>query len=279
MNELVGCPVAIGGIGGSGTRMVASLMHNLGYYLGDDLNDAFDNLWFTLIFKRRSILLERPEIIRRFIAIFLARMQGKVAPTDTEREMVRCLTGQDRLQHPSEWLTIRANSFFDSISSKFPEQPWGWKEPNVHIIINRFFEVTNDLKYIHVYRHPLDMSVSANQNQLINWGPIFLDRNITVEPRDSLAYWCVAHKRILDLYKMWPSRIMMLQFELLCADPELYCSEICHFLGAKLPESALLNFRKLIKRPQSVGRYKRIELEQYMPHDLHYVRKLGFLLT
>jgi hypothetical protein len=37
-------PVAIGAIGGSGTRVGAGLLTILGYYIGDDLNEEFDNL-------------------------------------------------------------------------------------------------------------------------------------------------------------------------------------------------------------------------------------------
>lgn len=37
-------PVAIGGVGGSGTRVVAEIVRSLGYYLGGDLNSANDNL-------------------------------------------------------------------------------------------------------------------------------------------------------------------------------------------------------------------------------------------
>jgi hypothetical protein len=54
--------VAIGGVGGSGTRLGAALLQVLGYYIGDDLNESLDNLWFTLLFKRRSILLENLDL-------------------------------------------------------------------------------------------------------------------------------------------------------------------------------------------------------------------------
>ena len=49
-------PVAIGGVGGSGTRLIAQLLMELGVYMGSDRNDANDNLWFTLLFKRIEIL-------------------------------------------------------------------------------------------------------------------------------------------------------------------------------------------------------------------------------
>ena len=49
-------PVAIGGVGGSGTRLIAQILHEAGFYLGDDLSYAIDNLWFTLLFRRLEIL-------------------------------------------------------------------------------------------------------------------------------------------------------------------------------------------------------------------------------
>jgi hypothetical protein len=49
-------PVIIGGVGGSGTRLIAQMLKELGFYLGSDLNSANDNLWFTLLFKRIEIL-------------------------------------------------------------------------------------------------------------------------------------------------------------------------------------------------------------------------------
>ncbi len=45
-------PVVIGGVGGSGTRVVAAILSTLGFHLGNDLNESMDNLWTTLLFKR-----------------------------------------------------------------------------------------------------------------------------------------------------------------------------------------------------------------------------------
>ena len=45
-------PVVIGGVGGSGTRVLAEILSLFGFYLGNDLNGAKDNLVYTLLFKR-----------------------------------------------------------------------------------------------------------------------------------------------------------------------------------------------------------------------------------
>ena len=45
MNEYE--PVVISGIGGSGTRIVATIVRRYGYWLGDNINDAYDNIYFS----------------------------------------------------------------------------------------------------------------------------------------------------------------------------------------------------------------------------------------
>src|SRR5215469_6992799 len=100
-------PVAIGGIGGSGTRVVATFLHMLDYYLGDDLNESLDNLWFTLLFKRRSVLLEDEQDIRELILLFFSRMSGNTSLSDQQRMLIARVARQDRLQHSREWLAQR----------------------------------------------------------------------------------------------------------------------------------------------------------------------------
>ena len=48
-------PIVIGGIGGSGTRVVTQLLQSLGFDMGSDLNESLDDLGFTALFKRPSL--------------------------------------------------------------------------------------------------------------------------------------------------------------------------------------------------------------------------------
>jgi hypothetical protein len=98
------------------------------------------------------------------------------------------------------------------------------------------------------------MALSANQNQLQNWGPIFLDRDIAIEPRLSLSYWCAAHRRIMNVMRRWPERTMMIDFDALCATPDTYCLRIVRFLGVNLPTAELAKLIEFIHRPASAGR-------------------------
>ena len=68
--------VAIGGVGGSGTRLVAEIVERFGFYLGGSLNNKHDNLWFTLLFQRPCWFEQFPsdEEIAPAIALFCKAM-------------------------------------------------------------------------------------------------------------------------------------------------------------------------------------------------------------
>ena len=74
-------PIIIGGIGGSGTRVIAEILTLLDVYLGRALNKSLDNLWFTALFKRRDLFEKNPEIrkgeIREGLDILTEAMIGR----------------------------------------------------------------------------------------------------------------------------------------------------------------------------------------------------------
>lgn len=271
-------PIAIGGIGGSGTRVGALVLKLMDYYIGDDLNESMDNLWFTLLFKRRSILLESRDGFNRLATLFFARMSGDVEAAKAARSRVLRLAGQDRLQHSREWLLERASSFCDPYTSYRTDQAWGWKEPNTHIIIDRLLEFNLKLKYIHITRHPIDMALSSNQNQLSIWGPIFLISDFLLGPRSYLSYWCAVHRRITEIRRSWPERVIIIDVEVAWTNPGLFCSEIAGFTGASLSSDLIFKFAGLVRRPVSAGRYRGVSLGQFAPEDLAYVAALGYEL-
>jgi hypothetical protein len=273
--SLVNSPVAIGGIGGSGTRVVAAILRTLGYYLGDDLNESLDNLWFTLFFRRRSVLLEDDHGLQTLIRLFVARMSGNAPVSEEDRAAVSSLPMRHN-GHLREVLLKRAETFLSAGTLHQEGQPWGWKEPNTHVVVDKLLIQCPTLRYLHVMRHPLDMAFSANQDQLLLWGPLYLERDITLTPRASLSYWCAAHRRILQLAARWPQRIRLVSFDALCAMPQRHCLELAQSLGAGPSEDALAQITRLVQAPPSTGRFGRQDLAQFEPADLAYVRQVGY---
>ena len=156
--------IAIGGIGGSGTRAVAEFFINSNLFMGYDLNKSNDNLLYTLLFKHKDILVLPKNLFEQRVKLFYKIMATSQHISKDEINLLNEVAFQGSKQHTENWLSERVKSI--STSKRVLQKEWGWKEPNTHIIIDKILEITPDLKFIYVFRNGLDMAYSSNQNQL-----------------------------------------------------------------------------------------------------------------
>lgn len=118
------------------------------------------------------------------------------------------------------------------------------------------------------------MAHSSNQNQLKLWGPIFFnDYNTEISPKNSLRYWVIIHKRILLLKKKYPNRVLLLNFESLCSEPDEKIKEISLFCGENLDIEMIEYINSFIEVPSSIGRYKNFSFDSYNVEDIDYIKK------
>ncbi len=269
-------PVAVGGVGGSGTRLIALFLKRLDFHIGDDLNSALDNLWFTLLFKREEILSSNKAEFETLVNIFVKKMTLGDAYSQTEIGLVKRLASHDRSQHPISWLQERERSLLSRKPLLNQGRAWGWKEPNSHIVMERFQKKIPDMKYIHVVRNGLDMAYSDNQNQLKLWGRHFLGDNHQISPRFSLKYWHIVHRRVLEICEPMGSRFLFLNYDELCLSPSKSIKKLMNFLGVENSEVTVEELTGLVKVPKSFGRFKDFGLEEFDPVDVDFVKQLGF---
>jgi len=269
-------PVAIGGIGGSGTRLVAQILMDLGIYMGDDLNAANDNRWFTLLFKRTDILSLPDHEFEEIYRIFTRAMAGTCDFTAAEAGIVRCLAAVDRSQHTMAWLKQRAESLLADKTGPVQHKAWGWKEPNTHVVLDRLLRVEPEIRYIHVARNGLDMAYSANQNQLVLWGNYFLGAPVSTEPRNALKFWCAVHRRIMDIGRPMGSRFLFLNYDDLCQRPDVGLTKILNFLNMPVSELKIRDLVPAIAPPKSIGRFLQHGLGHFDDEDVAFVGSLGF---
>lgn len=271
-------PVAVGGVGGSGTRVVAEALRQLGFYMGRDLNESCDNLWFTLLFKRVEVLDLGAHEFELLVGLFLNAMRPGRPLTAEERALVVRLARDERPQHTSSWLRARADSLLAaSLADRDPRARWGWKEPNLHMVIDRWLPLEPELKYVHVIRNGLDMALSENQNQLHLWGESVLGKvDARATPRESLRFWCATHQRIVKLASANPERILLLNFDQLCRQPIEVWRDVLAFVDVEAVGEVLENLARGISPPAGMGRFKSLALEDVDPADVDYVRSLGF---
>ncbi len=89
-------PVAIGGVGGSGTRLVADIVSQCGFYLGSSLNGNLDNLWFTFLLKRPYWFTNFPSDDEIVKALRLFERWKNTKLEDSLRLLDSCMAGLTR---------------------------------------------------------------------------------------------------------------------------------------------------------------------------------------
>lgn len=111
-------PVIIGGVGGSGTRLVAQCLQEAGFFIGSDLNRSNDNLWFTFLFKRIEILDISDIEFNQLIEIFFKGMTGDGKFTNEQINLINELVYYNGTQRPKKWLQKRVKYLLINILSK-----------------------------------------------------------------------------------------------------------------------------------------------------------------
>jgi hypothetical protein len=269
-------PVAIGGVGGSGTRLIAQCLSELGFFMGHDLNEANDNLWFTLLFKRAGILTASEEACNELTEIFFKGMTGSDGFTKHQARLIKDLASRDREQHSAKSLKKRARSLLSKKPKLEPDARWGWKEPNSHIVLDRLAKYFRNMKYIHVVRNGLDMAHSRNQNQLELWGRYFIDGEFDTSPYYSLKYWCIIHRRVQEIGKSMGKNFLFLNYDNFCSNPVEGITELCGFLALDSVSIPVDRLSGLVNPPDSVGRFRQHGTEIFDEEDVAYVSELGF---
>ena len=159
-------PLVIGGMGGSGTRLVAELCSLFGYYLGDDLNIASDNLLYTLIFRRQGWFYKsykNPKKIKTGLSLLEKLLLKRYNLSIHELWMLLYAVADMTLHYRDErlWSYRRLQNILKNTGFINPNyRGWGWKEPNSYLLLQYMSEQFPDMKFIHTIRHGVDMAFS-----------------------------------------------------------------------------------------------------------------------
>lgn len=271
-------PIVIGGVGGSGTRLVTQILQQEGVSFGGEVNDSLDNLWFSLLFVRRTIFLKSPEEIRRLIWLFINAMRDCLPVPEELLPLLDEAARYDRGPALRKSVLQEArNSIVQNSTPLNGYEMWGWKQPNTHILVPILAQCIPKMKYIYVVRNGLDMAFSYNQNQLkYFWGDLLLEGEVDASPRNSLRYWVASYKRICSQRALLGNRLYILDFDLLCRNPVEQIEQLNRFLGLDVDDGNLEAVARTIVIPDSTGRYRDHDCGQLCSEDVEFVRALGF---
>lgn len=278
-------PVVIGGVGGSGTRVIAQIISEMGVDIGRDLNEPNDDLWMNLLFFRPYRIcagqFDTLESIHAGLMLMQRQHEGLALGISAKELRFLCLAlidlwktdnfGNKRLL----WCLRRLRHFlFSRPQSVAPPQYWGWKEPTSHFYIGQVLGYFRNARYIHVVRHGLDMAFSGNVNQVMRFGRLHDVESSS--PPDALRFWVAANRAAVRKMKEFDKRCLILRFEDLCLYPEETVKKIADFIGIRLGTPEIERFAGYVKRPGSIGRYRGRSLEGFDKEDLAALADFGY---
>ncbi len=274
--------VAVGGVGGSGTRVMARVLQKIGFDMGSDLNDSLDDLCFTALFKRPALwpLGQHTSDLVAALEIYLTG-RGVVTP-----QTISLVQHQERTQQllkeiGGEIAWLEKGSLADRAahlaSMGGAAEVWGWKEPNTHVVLPFLLAALPNLTYIHVIRHGVDMAFSSNQTQLQLWGQAFGNSSLEDDPfHRSVSYWCCTHRRMVELSRLHPGRIYLLRLESLFESQSDLAKDLSEFLNRPELATHLEQALSEIERPTTLGRHKTKETLSLSQENRATLESLGY---
>lgn len=244
-------PVFIGGVGGSGTRVVTELLKRTGFFMGDNLNSSNDYLDFSRLgFGLRQLM----------------QQYGVKTNAEINEYVFEKLNEINELMQAG---ILAAGGDFVG---------WGWKTPPNFMILEELLKYYGNIKYIHVIRDGLDMAYSSNLNQMKLWGFYFgIDSETALTPQLALKYWIAANKYAIELGRsLLQERFYLISFEQLCFEKELVVRNLLKFVGVEISDVSELS--DLISPPKTIGRHQKDNFSVFDNSDLKELQRMRCLI-
>jgi len=270
--------VAIGALGGSGTRIIAEILIRSGIYFGDILNYPNDNLIFTSLFKSpKWYKSASQEKLKSRLKIFDKFMNCDILTFSEKYELFKS-TVQNKTVARDYWFYYK--TFFRKKLVNNVDY-WGWKEPNTQIYLNEINNFYPNIKYVHVLRNGLDMAFSQNKYQLKNWGfkyHIYFDEldNDKETSIKQLDYWIESTKEVLIHQEKLKGRFYLLNYTDFCTNPQKEIDKLLSFLEINIDDSNKLSLSKLVKKTSSFNRHKKNDISHFRSDQIEFLNTVGF---
>jgi hypothetical protein len=227
-------PIVGFGTGGSGTRVVAQILHSAGVYIGPELNPASDAKVMMPFLRRvdRSGWIEQ----------VLAGNASRLAPPDPDA--LAGLLGSVKLQR-------------QGIAAE--DGRWGWKAPRTIYMLPLVHHAFPDVRTVQLVRDGRDMAYSRNQNQLRVYGDVIVgDIPDAPDPVRSIMLWSRVNLAAIRYAEArMPGQHLVLRYEDLCDDPATGAARLLGHIGIEPSRELLDKAAEQIAPSSSRGRWRR----------------------
>lgn len=281
-------PIVVGGMAGSGTRLPARILAELGVYMGKDLNYPFDNLTYSQLFLRSKWFFEKainnPELLTSAFESFIISSFHRIDSEDSTQTKLleECLNDKNHL-FQLQWRKERAEKMISVLPPDLDSiNHWGWKEPHIDICMDYLPEIFPKMKFIYIVRNGLDMAyTTTNDNEQVKvWGPGLYgiapceDKLI---PKVCLQYWKGYYQKSQNLKAtIGEENYLELKFKDICSNPVGSIQKVAAFIGTEPDKCKVDGIAASITTPSSIDRYKTKDLSIFTEEDFEMVREVGF---
>ena len=221
-------PLIIGGLGGSGTRVLSWIARNGGLFMGSHVDRHEDAQPFS-------------QFYRHFAPRFLAL--GRRFPPQ-ERAQVDAFVDERLALHLTDL--------------PHPQHPWGIKNPRSILLLPYWHERFPDMRFIHVIRDGLDMAYSDNRVQLRRFGQLVLgDQETELSEARAIRYWDRVNGLTADYGEgEMRERYLRVRLEDLCDRPHAVVQGIYDFLEVEADDSRVTAAADKVAPPATLGRWR-----------------------
>lgn len=224
-------PIVIGGTGGSGTRVVVTVLRSLGVFMGHTYDQRED-----------SIPMGRFD--RRWGKRLVVEFSGEPQP-GPQHELVRAT---------ARFAFSRAR---DHQMREYPGGQWGWKHPHSYLFIPFLHERFPEMRFVHLVRNGMDMAISDNLGQMRRYGHLFVApiERLHGDAAVAALFWSRANLHALESGTgELGDRYIRVRFEDLCDRPLETITDLAQRLRIDATDEALEAAARLPRRPSSAGR-------------------------
>ncbi len=216
------CPIVATGRGGSGTRLLAMALQELGVFLGTHSNGHCEDSieWVDILY-----------------SLTIQKLTGQASDRDH-------ITGE---------LANRARSVF-SRGNCAAGQPWGWKLPESMLVLPELSKAFPNAKFVHLVRHPLSCCLrrthrtsrmnnpvgAATLNSAYQW--LSWDHDPREDPDHirNAASWVFQVEQVCQFgRRLGSDHYLELKYEELCESPQKLSDQLSQFLGVSSVTSEL----------------------------------------
>ena len=224
-------PIVIGGTGGSGTRVVVTILRRLGVFMGHTYDEREDSIPMGRFDRRwgRRLILHGGGDAEGGISDLIVRGVATPAFAHARTQQLK----------------------------GYPGGRWGWKHPHCYLFLPFLHNVYPRMRFVHLVRNGLDMAISDNLGQLGRYGDLFVApaERTGGEAVVAALFWARAnlHARRTGL-DLLADRYVCVRFEDLCEQPLATITELARRLEIPASAEDLDRAATLPRRPDSAGR-------------------------